>query len=100
MTAFIVLILLSAPSVIGWTYNGTEGTQFELFESKVKIICCSQGPEEWPNMYPNCGGDQQSPIDIQTNLTVGLNVPYLNFSHYDTITLASMLENGHTGKSR
>ncbi|XP_046356417.2 carbonic anhydrase 2-like [Haliotis rufescens] len=69
-------------SVGGWTYNGT------------------LGPDHWHVDYPNCGGDRQSPINIETSkvefnpiLTI-FDLSELAQTENINMTLANV--NGHT----
>ena len=59
------------------------------------------GPEEWPLLFPqSCAGENQSPIDIQTNMTVPASFEPLKIINYGDVRLGSLLENGHTVQLR
>ncbi|GIX93523.1 carbonic anhydrase 9 [Caerostris darwini] len=58
----------------------------------------TNGPRQWPQLFPMCNGNQQSPVSINTNnVAQDNNLSRLNFVGYDTpITQAEVLNNGHT----
>jgi len=58
------------------------------------------GPDEWPTRYPECGGENQSPINITSNSLSWTLFSAFQFQNYDNDTIASFLENGHTGAFR
>ena len=57
-------------------------------------------PEEWGKNYPNCWGNRQSPIDLNSNKMARLDVPSsLNWQGYSNIPRnMTLMNNGHTGK--
>ncbi|XP_067619430.1 carbonic anhydrase 2-like [Eurosta solidaginis] len=57
-----------------------------------------ENPKNWVKQYPQCGGKNQSPIAINTNKTIPIDIPAIIFGEYDThlsedLTLEN---NGHT----
>ncbi|XP_011194505.2 carbonic anhydrase 2 isoform X2 [Zeugodacus cucurbitae] len=57
-------------------------------------------PEEWPVNNPQCGGDRQSPIAINTDKTVNADIPPITFASYDVVlgNYVVLENNGHTIK--
>ena len=60
----------------------------------------SSGPEEWPLLFPQCAGENQSPIDIQTDMTVPASFEPLRIINYGDVQLGTLFENGHTVQLR
>ncbi|PRD29940.1 UNVERIFIED_CONTAM: Carbonic anhydrase 14 [Trichonephila clavipes] len=58
----------------------------------------TNGPTNWPRLFPTCAGDKQSPVDIRTNkVTVDAELSDLRFVGYDTpVTNALVTNNGGT----
>ncbi|XP_071180426.1 carbonic anhydrase-like isoform X2 [Mytilus edulis] len=59
----------------------------------------ADGPKFWPNSYPNCGGQQQSPISIGVSeVVVNNSLPQFNFDHIKNVTNLKMTleNNGHS----
>jgi carbonic anhydrase len=56
-------------------------------------------PEYWPEMYPTCGGQRQSPLNIISSNAINVAFPQLVMSGYDNSVESSViLNNGHTGE--
>ena len=67
----------------------------------VKILFHPPGPEEWPLLFPqSCAGENQSPIDIETDMTIVDSFEPLRIYDYGDVRLGSLLENGHTVQLR
>ncbi|CAC5379890.1 CA [Mytilus coruscus] len=59
----------------------------------------ADGPTFWPKSYPNCGGQQQSPISIGVSeVVVNNSLPHFNFDHIKNVTNLKMTleNNGHS----
>ncbi|XP_068234635.1 uncharacterized protein [Palaemon carinicauda] len=58
------------------------------------------GPDDWANDFPMCGGSSQSPIDIITSSsTVNTDWSPFVFTNYDAIPAnMTILNNGHTAQ--
>jgi carbonic anhydrase len=56
------------------------------------------GPSSWKSSYPNCAGNNQSPVNIQTSSVAYLSFSEITFSNYDKSTgyTATVTNNGHT----
>ena len=67
----------------------------------IQIYFPSPGPRAWSSQHPQCGGQNQSPINLLTkkDRTVSdlLGVE-LNFTNYDLVSAnnTELLNNGHT----
>lgn len=56
-------------------------------------------PSHWPSKSVACGGDRQSPININPALAVqDPDMPVLTFNNYDIVFPQTITNNGHTGK--
>lgn len=65
----------------------------------------SEGPNDethWPEEYPTCGGDRQSPIDVQRKkVRYNPSLKALNLTGYEVQGGDFvMINNGHTGERR
>ncbi|XP_055945229.1 putative carbonic anhydrase 3 [Argiope bruennichi] len=58
----------------------------------------TNGPRQWPRLFPACNGDIQSPIDIQTNnVRRDRHLDKLYFFGYNTLVKqATVVNDGHT----
>ncbi|GBN51177.1 Carbonic anhydrase 15 [Araneus ventricosus] len=58
----------------------------------------TNGPRQWPSLFPACNGDMQSPIDIQaSNVKRDQHLKKLSFFGYDTaVKRADIVNDGHT----
>ncbi|GFT57132.1 carbonic anhydrase 9 [Nephila pilipes] len=56
------------------------------------------GPKRWPQLFPACRGDNQSPVDIRTNkLEIDEDLSELDFTGYDQpLTDALVTNDGHS----
>lgn len=52
-----------------------------------------RGPRTWPRLFEQCGGQNQSPIDIHCRNVKYENIECLNFINYDTIIREAEIEN-------
>ncbi|XP_068934000.1 carbonic anhydrase 4 [Petaurus breviceps papuanus] len=63
------------------------------YESQSKVISCT-APSQWPG---SCQGQQQSPIDIDTDKTIrNSSLKPFSFTNYDWRELWSLKNNGHS----
>lgn len=62
------------------------------------MFYCFIGSEVWPDKFPECGGERQSPINLPSkDLTSRLTRTPLSFSNYGTDPFTLELENsGHS----
>lgn len=69
-------------------------------------LCCTQivtvslESFKWPLYITLCGGEHQSPINIDPLLAVVVDYPQLVFGNYDKVFSEAVTNNGHTGKPR
>ena len=56
-----------------------------------------QDPDAWSSHYSACGGDSQSPIDIQPQSSILKSYPEFKFHQYESIANVHITNNGHTG---
>ncbi|CAL1296587.1 unnamed protein product [Larinioides sclopetarius] len=58
----------------------------------------TNGPKQWPRLFPDCNGNMQSPIGIQTNnVRKDQSLEKLNFFGYDTaVRRGDVVNDGHT----
>ena len=55
------------------------------------------GPDVWSEIYPNCNGQRQSPINIRTACTIKQDFSNLSLSFRHTESLSfTLINNGHT----
>jgi hypothetical protein len=55
-------------------------------------------PSEWNDKYEKCNGENQSPINIETNKTVyNKNLKGFQFINYDTIFTWDIIYDGYSG---
>lgn len=55
------------------------------------------GPQSWPISYPNCGGNHQSPINLDNENVVRVyNKRPLKFKKYQKGLQGSFINNGHS----
>lgn len=53
--------------------------------------------DSWANLYPQCGGTQQSPIILQTSVAkYKSGLGHVKFNNYSQAMVWSFLNNGHT----
>ncbi|CAF0736258.1 unnamed protein product [Brachionus calyciflorus] len=53
------------------------------------------GPDEWPKEFPQCGGKQQSPIDLDTTIAqFNKDLKPINFNNYDQNLLWNITNDG------
>lgn len=57
------------------------------------------GSVKWPFFISLCGGEHQSPINIDPLLAVVVKYPRLVFGNYNKVFPETVMNNGHTGKS-
>ncbi|KAG7155750.1 carbonic anhydrase 2-like [Homarus americanus] len=78
------LLLVVAVVVAGhadWSYSGNDN-----------------GPEHWKDMYPECGGERQSPVNVDTEDVVG-EEPWPEFQWHHFKTVPKMMTLTNTGHS-
>jgi carbonic anhydrase len=51
----------------------------------------------WMEHESHCGGQHQSPINIESNKAILANYPEFIFHNYDLVFPESLENNGHTG---
>ncbi|KAI9563220.1 alpha-carbonic anhydrase [Daphnia sinensis] len=73
-----------------WTYS------YRKPDSKSKPAWSHKDPEAWIRKFPTCGGKQQSPINIQPNLTVITSYPNFKFHNYGFVEGMELINNGHS----
>ncbi|KAG7169302.1 Carbonic anhydrase 2-like 2 [Homarus americanus] len=57
------------------------------------------GPENWPKFFPICGGDSQSPVNIETaNAQSTIYLPFLFTNYNKKAATTSLMNNGHTAQ--
>lgn len=80
VTCALAVLCVDLVQASGWSYHGADG------------------PSEWSVHYPLCGGNAQSPIDIQSSSAVYSSGLTLNFINYDVIGTESftVINNGHS----
>lgn len=80
VTCFLVALSGCSVRASGWSYSGTTG------------------PSEWPTSYPNCGGQRQSPIDIDSASASYADGLGLDFTNYDQPSTGefTVTNNGHS----
>ncbi|KAL7730518.1 hypothetical protein ACLKA6_000520 [Drosophila palustris] len=56
-------------------------------------------PMQWPYIYPQCGGSDQSPISLSAHKVIPIGLPPLHFGLYEEPfdDLLVLRNNGHTG---
>ncbi|KAG7155749.1 Carbonic anhydrase 14-like 1 [Homarus americanus] len=64
-----------------WSYSGNDN-----------------GPEHWKDMYPECGGERQSPVNVDTEDVVG-EEPWPEFQWHHFKTVPKMMTLTNTGHS-
>ncbi len=58
-----------------------------------------KGPARWPILFEKCGGNMQSPINIdQTSLVYDSSLGPFILSNYNAPQSFKMFNDGHTGK--
>ncbi|CAL1296585.1 unnamed protein product [Larinioides sclopetarius] len=93
MTIFMLLaIFLAATKLSAGGYCEEDNEETYSYHGS------TNGPRQWPRLFPACNGDMQSPIDIQTsNVRRDRQLKKLNFFGYDsTVRRADILNDGHT----
>jgi carbonic anhydrase len=82
-----------------WNYDGTLYT-----ENSRDCICFHNlifkytESVKWPiRIAPSCGGEHQSPINIEPTQAVVTDYPRLSFVRYDKVFPETITNNGHTG---
>lgn len=108
----IIYISLSRPVLrpaVNLYFNGYKSCYIFILSFRRRIILVEirsppvcglfVGPSEWSVHYPLCGGNAQSPIDIQSSSAVYSSGLTLNFINYDVIGTESftVINNGHSG---
>ncbi|XP_019637476.1 PREDICTED: carbonic anhydrase 14-like [Branchiostoma belcheri] len=63
----------------GWTYSG------------------DTGPDHWANANNSCGGDSQSPINIQYSAATNMNYPAFTFQGYSSVPTGATMTLYNTG---
>ncbi len=53
-------------------------------------------PTQWPVDFPTCGGEQQSPINLDPLTAVEFDYPTFSFANYDKAFVEVVTNNGHT----
>ena len=54
--------------------------------------------ESWALHYSECGGEFQSPINIDPKTAIRENSPRIVFGNYDRVAAENITNNGHTGQ--
>ena len=53
--------------------------------------------DSWALAYEECGGEFQSPINIDPKTAVRENYPRMTFGNYDKVSAENITNNVHTG---
>lgn len=68
-----------------------------LVQDFYSINILNLDPNQWPINYPTCGGERQSPIDLDVVTAIETEYPTLSFGNYNkVIPVESLTNNGHT----
>ncbi|EFX88103.1 alpha-carbonic anhydrase [Daphnia pulex] len=65
-------------------------------ETEPKNAWTYDDPEQWPVNFPMCGGEQQSPINLDPFTALEFDYPTFNFFNYDKAFVETVINNGHT----
>ncbi len=81
-----------------WDYDG-KSTSFYAWLNFEKCLTVDLLIEslKWPIRIAPCGGEHQSPINIEPSKAVVTDYPRLSFVHYDKVFPETVTNNGHTG---
>ena len=69
----------------------------QKFNYSVEITTDFKG---WTEHVSACAGAHQSPINIKTSDSKGVNYPKFTFGNYKTILPEIVTNNGHTGNTK
>lgn len=61
------------------------------------IIECHTEALRWKEHFASCGGEHQSPINLDLKNVTVVNYPKFNFTNYDKAFTEMVTNNGHTG---
>ncbi len=70
-----------------------------LYWEKCVFQLCHPGPSEWKNIFPNCGGQRQSPINIVTRkVKHDSKLTSFIFEGHEKVFNMSVENHGHSGR--
>jgi carbonic anhydrase len=65
----------------------------------VILLSLFKDPNEWKEHFSSCGGEHQSPINLDLSKAMAVDYPKFSFNNYDQVFPEMVTNNGHTGKS-
>lgn len=74
---------------------------FRVFKNNKNLIFIDipKDPSAWADLSgSSCGGNHQSPINIQPSQSVRKSFPKFTFENYGNIDKIDLINNGHTGQ--
>ena len=74
-------------------YSSTDCYSKKFLEVRIFYFA---DPSQWSNDYPDCGGEHQSPININSSTVVRVDFPQFTFLNYDKVFPETVTNNGHT----
>ena len=83
----------------GWTYDGNYHFPFKIRHYSIIILnCFTSDPNGWESVSPECGGERQSPVGIDSTKAIpSSQMPAITFDNYDIVFRQTITNNGHTG---